>query len=631
MPLSSIRTVHSILGAALNDSQRLVSRVVVIAALASLDCTGVARADPPGYRAIDATQPARTIALTGRHLGVEEVVAVARNGAQVQLTAEARQRSADAYGLLLEAQAEGVPVYLFNRAAGSGRQVVTLEGDPLSPENRRKLAERELAAFRNNPNRGYGPEVADEEIVRAMMVVRANTLSYEAASPQLYQLLLDLLNKRVTPVVLSRGTLGEADLQQLADVEATMVGEGEAYYRGVRMSAARALQQAGLQPLRPFGFDNAALFSSNAYAAGLAALLTFDAERALDWADLVYAMDLNGMNSSITPLSRGVQDARPHAWLNWDAARVLAMLRGAYLFDDDPARILQDPESMRASSIRQGSAWQAWARLREAVEFQMNTSDHNPAVRVGLTPQDSWELQSPQLMKYYVKGGQYSNGKSGYILSNANWDPYPLANEIENFTNALANMDVAVTQRIYRFGSPFFTGVSASEVLDGLRPGPGGVQYGGYAPQGGGFTAAAIWQDIQSVAAPLPAAGISTDEGVGDLEAQTFIKVDRARQAVASTMDLLGQDLLTATFWMDLRALQDPARHFGAPATAAWIAFRKIIPWQQPSGVRPDLPAARLASDFLKGNSASSYYAGLALPAAPGAGATGLEVPGHPH
>src|SRR6185437_8037132 len=159
--------------------------------------------------------------------------------------------------------------------------------------------------------------------------------TYEFASPQLTQMLLDLLNKRITPVVQSRGTPGEADLAQLTDLGGTMVGVGDAYFGGVRMSAAQALKRAGLQPLRPFGGD----------------------DYALDWSDLIYAMDLDGMNSSVTPLTRPVQISRPQAWLNWEADRVLQMLKGSYLFDDDPQRILQDPESLRASAIRQGSAW----------------------------------------------------------------------------------------------------------------------------------------------------------------------------------------------------------------------------------------------------------------------------------
>src|SRR3984893_6069611 len=110
------------------------------------------------------------------------------------------------------------------------------------------------------------------------------------------------------------------------------------------MPAAKALAQAGLKPIQPFAADENALTSSNAYATGQAALVVYDARRALGWADLIYAMDLDGMNSSITPLSLAVQCDRPEPWLNWDANRILTMLKGSYLFDGG-ARIIQDPES----------------------------------------------------------------------------------------------------------------------------------------------------------------------------------------------------------------------------------------------------------------------------------------------
>ena len=66
-----------------------------------------------------------------------------------------------------------------------------------------------------------------------MMAERVNTMSYEAATPQVTQMLIDLLNNDVTPEVESRGSPGEGDLPQMGNVEATMVGVGEAYYHGV--------------------------------------------------------------------------------------------------------------------------------------------------------------------------------------------------------------------------------------------------------------------------------------------------------------------------------------------------------------------------------------------------------------
>jgi histidine ammonia-lyase len=572
--------------------------------LALLSCAAIAplRAAPASaYHTITPTLADKTIVLTGHDLNVDQIVEVARHGAKVSLSPEARQRSLDAYGLLLEAAAEGVPVYWFNRGSGAGRESVIFAGDPLSRENKPLLEARQLSIFRRGALAGMGPEIADEEIVRAMMVVRANTLSYEAASPQLTQRLLDLINERITPVVLSRSTVGEGDLGPFTNIGAVMVGAGEAYYRGERMSSAEALERAGLAPLQPFAADDSALQSSNSYASGQTALLLHDARDALAWADLIYAVDLNGMNSSITPLAGPVQANRPFKWLNWHAARMLRLLKGSYLFDEDSARIIQDPESLRASSIRQGSAWQAWAQLRDVLELQINSSDHNPAVRVGASPGDSWELDTAQLRKFYVKGGVRSHGQHGFILSNANWDPFPLANEIEAFTIALVNMDVAVTQRINRFTNTFFTVIPAT-VVDVGEPGRFGSS------QASGLAAASLMQELQGLAVPVAPEGNPLIQTVEDLQSQTRLRVTRARLAVDDTVELLAEDLLSGTYWLDMRKKQNPARNFGAPSAALWSAFRATLPFEPDPAHPQTRPIHEVASQFIRANTVSRFF-----------------------
>jgi histidine ammonia-lyase len=582
------------------------SRVSLFAGLGAfaaccLSALNAAAVSPAPYRPIAPTLADKTVVLTGRDLTIDQVVQVARHGAKVALSPEARQRSADAHALLLEAAAEGVSVYWFNRGSGSGRERFIFTGDPLSPQNKKFLETRQLAIFQRGALAGMGPEIGEEEIVRAMLVVRANTMSFEAASPQLTQRLLDLLNERITPVVQSRGTVGEGDLGPFTNVAATMVGAGNAYFRGVRMPAGEALKQAGLAPLAPFGADDSELESTNSYATGQAALLLYDAREALSWADLIYAIDLNGMNSSVSPLSQPVQANRPFKWLNWDAARVLDMLKGSYLFELDDKRIIQDPESLRTSSIRQGSAWQAWAQLRDVVLVQMNSSDHNPAVRVGASPTDSWELGTPQLAQFYVKGSARNHGQHGFIFSNANWDPYPLANEIEAFTIALANMDTAVAQRMLRFTSAFFTVIGPSDESPGE---PGRF----HLTQGSEIDAVALMQEIQGLINPVPPEGNALIQNVEDMQTQTRLKVTRARMAVDDTVELLAEDLLTGTYWLDLRKSQDPKRTFGASPTAVWTAFRGTLPFNGSGPSSAVQPIHEIAAAFIRSNAAVNFY-----------------------
>jgi histidine ammonia-lyase len=419
-------------------------------------------------------------------------------------------------------------------------------------------------------------------------------------------MLLDLLNKRIAPVAFSRGTLGEADFPAISNnIAATVGGEGEAYYKGIRMPAAEALSQAGLRPLTAGSARGGA---ENAYGEALAALLVADARYALEWTDLLFAMAKLGMNSNVTGMATLVQLNRPFKWINWDAARILDILKGSYLFDGDPNRILVDPQSMMSFYNRSGSAWQAWAALRDSVLLEINSADFGPMALVGASPQDYWELSTPQFMKFYVKGGALSHGQHGYVVSISNYDPYPLANDVEAFTNALANMDALVAQMIERFTdrgpTAFFTGV---KLVDALTP----EQFRASPWLPSTYPVVMdLWAEVQSQARSITPEGSAADVGVADTESFTRLKGTHAREVVDLTMKLLAYDLLTATYWMDVRKVQDPTRGFGQAPTAVWTAFRKTLPWQQDPMLRPQIPYAIVAYDFLESTRATTFYSG---------------------
>jgi histidine ammonia-lyase len=566
----------------------------------------------PDYHPINPTMSNQTITLTGHDLTIDELVQVARYGAKVRLSAEAKQRQSDIWDLMIEGATEGVPIYLFNRNPGSGREIVRFTGDPLSPENRPKLKDVQVLGqpqISVNPGRegDYDSEIADEDVARAIMVVRANQMTYMPASPQIMQALIDFINAGITPALRARGSTGEAEGPIAVEINAALGGAGEAYYHGMRMSTTEALRRAGVHPT-PTDVGDGTTTTVNADVTGPAALLVADAKRLLEWADIAYAIDLNGMNSSVTPLFTPVQTNRPYPWINYDAARVLDMLRGSYLLQDDPKRIIQDPESLRASYVRQGSTWEEWARLRDDVTLQMNWSDHNPAITVGASPEDSWELSTPWAMRYYVKGGTESHGKHGFVFSNANWDPYPLSNRVEAFTIALANMDIALMLRQERFQSTFFTLVHAEDVLSTAAVG------GGYGGGGAGsWTNHEVWQRIQGLINPVPPEGYSGDpQGVEELDAETNLKVARAVQALRESWLLLASDLVVGARWMDVRKAQDAHRDFGTAPTAAWQAFRRLAPLPSaappPGTVLPSQSITALA--FIKATPAANFYPG---------------------
>jgi histidine ammonia-lyase len=77
-------------------------------------------------------------------------------------------------------------------------------------------------------------------------------------------------------------------------------------------------------------------------------------------------------------------------------------------------------------------------------------------------------------------------------------------------------------------------------------------------------------------------------------------------------MLLLGEDLLTATFWMDVRRAQSPERNFGAAPTAAWTALRQVVPWQQTPQARPRQPIGNIVHAFMTTHPAAEFYPPLA-------------------
>jgi histidine ammonia-lyase len=172
-----------------------------------------------------------------------------------------------------------------------------------------------------------------------------------------------------------------------------------------------------------------------------------------------------------------------------------------------------------------------------------------------------------------------------------------MANEIEAFTIALANMDAVVVQRMLRFTNTFFT-VSA----------PPKESPGGHMMQGSEFDAAALMQEIQGLVNPVPPEGNALVQNVEDLQAQTRLKVVRARTAVDDTVELLAEDLLTGSYWLDLRKSQVPDRSFGASPTAVWRAFRTVLPFDGGGPNSATQPIHEIAATFIRSHSASSFY-----------------------
>jgi histidine ammonia-lyase len=337
----------------------------------------------------------------------------------------------------------------------------------------------------------------------------------------------------------------------------------------------------------------------NGYTDGQTALLVDEAKAMLDWSDLTYGMSMIGMNSSVTPLTAVPQGARPYPYNNWQARRLVNILWGSYLFELEPdgQRVIQDPLSFRDYSQRNGAVWESYRHLKRNLLIQINSDSRNPVALPGARPTDSRELSTPWVMRYYVEG---EGLKGGFILSSSNFNNTNLNNDTEALVLSLAQSQAGTMQRVRRFLDTFFTVISPGDVLSP-------EQLTRAAPQGSGYTTSDLMAELQVLVNPVPAQGNPLEQNVEDMEGFGRLKVARARLAVDNAMYLIGQELLSAARWMDIRAVQRPARQFGGPPAAAWQAFRTVVPWQQLPDDRPNVVPGELAYGFMQGNPAAGF------------------------
>jgi hypothetical protein len=130
--------------------------------------------------------------------------------------------------------------------------------------------------------------------------------------------------------------------------------------------------------------------------------------------------------------------------------------------------------------------------------------------------------------------------------------------------------------------------------------------------------------ELQTLAAPVPAQGLTLVRNVEDMEMYTRQKVARARMAVDTAMRLLAEELASGSYWMEIRKTQHAGRSFGIAPAAALQALRAVVPWQDDE--RPELPNGDLISSFMWANSASAFMGGNAAPPTVGAARVRLNA-----
>jgi len=474
--------------------------------------------------------------LTGRDLTVAQVVAVARDGVQVTLAAEARQRM-EATRLVIErVVAEGRTVYGVTTGFGD---LADVRIDPAQTAELQRNLVRSHSA-------GVGAPLPSG-VVRAMLVLRANALAVGLSGVRVAvaELLCAMLNAGVHPVIPSRGSVGASgDLAPLAHLALVTIGEGEAELGGRVMPGADALRAAGLQPLALEAKEGLALLNGTQLMAGIGALAVADARRLAETADTIGAMSLEALEGTGVAFADALVAARPHPGQVTSARHLRALLADSQIgaAHRDSPHLVQDAYSLRCMPQVHGAVRDAIDHLERVVSIEINAATDNPLV---FPPS--------------------ADRPDGEVISGGNFHGEPLALALDYAKTAVTELASISERRTARLTDSHHSGLPPF-----LSEHPG-VESGLMIAQ---YTAAALVNELQTLAHPSSIDTIPTSADQEDHVSMGATSALHLLEVIDRTASVLAIEGLCAAQGLDFRAPMRP----GSGAARAHALVRSVVP-----------------------------------------------------
>ncbi len=443
------------------------------------------------------------LVLTGAGVSIDDVAAVARSAAKVEVTPAVMEHLAKARNVLDEAAAGGQQIYGLNTGLGANLGTA-VEGD--------------VGAFQRQLLDGRGAAVGEAlpiQTVRAAMFARVAMLSTGGSglSPHVFTALVDALNAGVHPVMPSLGSIGAGDLVMMTAIAHTLIGEGDADYQSRRMPSAKALMMARLAAVSLAPKDGLSLINASAVSAGTGALALVDALSTMEQQQQAGALTMEALGANRTILDPRLHASRPAA------CQLLAAkaLRDLLARDQEPApTTIQDPLSIRCMPSIHGALIQAIDHARLAVEIELNAAADNPLVLA----------------------------EDALVLSTGNFHTASLALAFETLGLAIAQCAAACAARFIQL-----TGSGRNGLPKYLSP-VGGASAGFVPLQ---KTVTAILAGIRHKANPVMLDFLPVSEGVEDHATQTPLAIAKCAEMIVLWRRLVALELMAAAQAIDLR------------------------------------------------------------------------------
>src|ERR1039458_4457806 len=222
------------------------------------------------------------------------------------------------------------------------------------------------------------------ESVRAMILIRANVLAmgFSGIRPLVAERLCDLLNRGVTPVVPSQGSVGASgDLAPLSHMALVLIGEGEAEFEGTLLDGGEALRRAGIDPITLGPKEGISLINGTQAMLAVGCLELEAIQGLVDSADVICALTLDGLRGTPRAFDERIHASRPHPGQMESAARLRRLLEAREIRQSHiGCRRVQDAYSLRCAPQVHGAVRDTLTAARRVFEIELNSATDNPLV-----------------------------------------------------------------------------------------------------------------------------------------------------------------------------------------------------------------------------------------------------------
>lgn len=423
---------------------------------------------------------------------------------------------------------------------------------------------------------GVGPEF-DEPTVRAVMLIRANTLArgFSGIRSETLELILQLLNRGVHPVIPSKGSLGASgDLAPLAHFAAVLMGEGRAKYNGGELGGAEALRSCGLEPIRLKAKEGLALTNGTTVMTAIGLIETARAKRLADLADIAGSMTLEALNGTVAAFDDRIHRLRPHPRQIECAANLRQILTGSEFVRDFDPRNIQDAYTLRCIPQVHGACRDAIAYAEWLLNLELNAVTDNPLIFLNS------DESKPDIE----------------VLSGGNFHGEPLAIGFDYLTIALTELGNISERRTMRLTDE----ASNSHILPAFLTEKGGLNSGFMIVQ---YTAAALCAENKVLSHPASVDTIPSSANVEDHVSMGATAALKLRLVGDNLSDILAMELLCAAQAVDLRRKRAGFDlQLGKGTAPIYQQIRKRVPFIESDEYLKDYIEAcrKIVSDFVR-------------------------------